>query len=95
MVNQQKSVLPEVEEPQPIYHVVVRRVLKGHRVIKFDGTPDAIREIERKGYGFVNQKHGSSGWCVLVVNRCYPFEDVVAWMRSLVRPIEEDLEDAA
>jgi len=96
MVNAQKSVLPQVEGPKPITPVKVRRADAGRRLIKFHATQEAIREIRRKGYGILNQKP-ESGWCVLVVNDCYPFNKVVRWMKKLQSNAvtEEMIEDAA
>lgn len=76
------SVLPKIEEPTPVTPVRVKKVNVEKRVIKFDATQAAMREIRGRGLGILAEKH-QSGWCVLVVNQCYDFGEVLAWMIQL------------
>lgn len=88
------KVLRNIEPPKPVTHVIVREVLEEDEVILFSATQQAIREIEQFGFGFINQKnHQKSGWCALIVNGCYAFDDVVRWMYEQATP--EDSEVAA
>jgi DNA-binding IclR family transcriptional regulator len=79
------NVLPNVEEPAPITPVRVKKVVSEKRVIKFDATQPALREIRRRGYGILAERK-ESGFCVLVVNQCYDFSAVLAWMLQLQNP---------
>lgn len=90
----QSSVLKELPEPQPITPVRVKRVIRSKRVIKFDATQNAMREIKQKGFGILNERD-KSGFCVLVVNKCYRFREVLAWMRGLQEPVAQVGEDGA
>lgn len=83
-----RSVLPQLEEPQPITPVSVKTVDTELRRIKFDATQPALREIRAKGFGILAEKK-ESGWCVLVVNRCYDFSEVLAWLTQLETPAGE------
>lgn len=76
------SVLPKIEEPQPLTPVRVKKINTERRTIKFDATQAVMREIRAKGYGILGEK-SQSGWCVLVVNQCYDFEAVLAWMLAV------------
>lgn len=75
-------VLPELVEPKPVSPIVVKRVVQEKRIVKFDATQGAIREIRRRGYGLVRESP-ESGWCIIVVNRCYSFAEVLNWMINL------------
>lgn len=82
------SVLPQIEEPEPITPISVKKVIGERRVIKFDTTQRALREICAKGYGILAEKR-ESGFCALIVNRCYDFSEVLTWMQQLETPAVE------
>lgn len=77
-----RSVLPQIAEPQPITPVVIKDVDTERRKIKFDAIQPAMREIKAKGFGILAEKP-QSGWCVLIVNQCFDFTEVVTWMQQL------------
>lgn len=88
------KVLKPIEPPKPITQVHVRRVVESDRRIHFAATQPAIREIEALGLGLLRQKDGGrSGWCALIVNDCFDFDEVVAWMYEQEEP--ESAEAAA
>lgn len=88
------SVLPEIDDPEPTSPVIVKAIDYAGRKVKFDATQEAIREIRRKGLGILRQSP-ESGWCVLIVNRCYRFRQVVNWMEQLQTISDEEESEAA
>lgn len=84
--------LPNIEAPQPRTPVKVRRVDESGRRVQFHATQPAVRAIRAKGYGILGEKD-HSGFCVLVVNDCFDFEEVLRWLLRLQTP--EEGEEAA
>lgn len=81
------KVLRPIEPPKPVTQVHVRHVDEGKRVIRFAATQPAINEIDEIGLGILRQKDGKkSGWCALIVNDCFDFDEVVAWMYEQEEP---------
>lgn len=88
------KVLKPIDPPKPVTQIHVREVDEGKRLIKFAATQPAIREIKALGLGILRQKDKeASGWCALIVNDCFIFDEVVAWMYEQEEP--ESAEAAA
>lgn len=88
------KVLRPIAPPRPVTQVHVRSVDERRRVIKFAATQPAIREIDALGMGRLRQwDDAKSGWCALIVNDCFDFDEVVAWMYEQEEP--ESAEQAA
>lgn len=86
-----KKVLRPIDPPKPVTQIHVRDVDENRRVIKFAATQPAIREIDALGMGRLRQWDGvRSGWCALIVNDCFDFDEVVAWMYEQEEPEAEE-----
>src|SRR5690349_7711577 len=87
------KVLKPIKPPKPVTHLRVRHVDTENEEIYFFATRQAIREIDDLGFGMIRQAaHGNSGWCVLIANGCYVFDDVLQWFLDQTGQKAEDLE---